>query len=211
MQVKELISEINSFDVKVVFDEPKYVAERLTKGEYILYFTPVDGKERKKYIHLKNKEGFKSTTAAIHIPDLSIEHLIDVYKSDVSGIYEFTKELLQEYCDNEINNDIIYTIYLFLHEVGHWIQFCNVQKDIERYIHMDEEITKANFEKMSLVNAKRADRLNKGGECLLTAKEKRLYKECMEEYREIPKEKAADQFAIGMLPRILDTFSVKCT
>lgn len=45
MQVKDIINAINIFNVKIVFDRPEEVAEKIMSGSSLLYFTPVEGKD----------------------------------------------------------------------------------------------------------------------------------------------------------------------
>lgn len=46
MQVKDLVSVINIFNAKIIFDNPKEVTEKIMAGSSPLYFTPVEGKEK---------------------------------------------------------------------------------------------------------------------------------------------------------------------
>lgn len=87
MQVKDLIETINVFNANIIFDKPDDVKDDILAGNSPLYFTPVEGKERKKYENITNKQQFRSTTAAIHVIDLSVRELVNIFECDGSGIY----------------------------------------------------------------------------------------------------------------------------
>lgn len=209
MQVKELISIINDYDAKVIFDTPEVVAARIQKGDSPLYFTPVEGKERNQYEKSKNKKEFKSTSAVIHVPDLSIKELVNIFECDATGIHDYTNKKIEPYCQSGTSIDVVYTIFLFLHEIGHWMQFEKMDKKVDDYINKDIELQKENYQKICELYKQRQERISRGIECPITAKERKLLKQYMEEYRDIPKEKEADRFAIIELERVLDLYKQK--
>ncbi len=208
MNVKELINIINEFEVKVIFDSQKQVKDNIMRGQ-VMYFTPVEGKERKKFENKRNKSDFISTTASIHIPDLSIEYLINIFECDGTGLYEFTKELIKPFCNMNIQSEIAYVIFLFLHEVGHWQQFINLEKNVEKFINLDiEERINVN-KKFSELEEKRKERMEKGNNCPQTFNEKKLCEQYMQEYRAIPMEKDADEFALKHMAKIITKYKDK--
>lgn len=228
MEVRELIGLINIFDVKVVFDKPEKVKDNMVNGN-ILFFTPVEGDERTRYSNSKRKDDFLSTTASIHIPDLSIEYFINIFECDGTGLHEFTKNVIKPYCGKGVPEEIVYVIFLFLHEVGHWFQFNNLGRNVEKFTNLDADEYKDNFNKMQDLQKQHDERLKREYErlqedyawikrdderleeiekriCKLTAKEKRLFRQYMQEYREIPKEKEADEFAFNKIQEILELY-----
>lgn len=62
---------------------------------------------------------------------------------------------------------------------------------------MDLSLEIENFNKVKALHKQREDRIKKGNSCRMTAKEKRMFREYMIEYRNIPKEKDADEFALN--------------
>ena len=193
MKIRELIDSINIFDVKVSFDDWKTMQ---LNGD-IIYFTPVDGKERTKYERIYRKEKFVSTSACIHFPDLNVSDIIDIYKNcDGSGMYDFTCNLILEHCKNIVNMDEAFIVFIFLHEVGHWKQFNKLKCNVKLFEEMDMDLEKDNFNKMRELQEQRNERWKRGNTCIQTAKEKRLAEQYMREYRCIPKEKEADEFAL---------------
>lgn len=203
MTVRNLVNIINSFGVKVVYDSKKKVAERLDSP---IYFTPVDSEERKKYEKCRDKSKFRTSTAAIHIPDLTLIELVDIFKCDGIGAYEDTKTKIASFVTNDIPEEAIYVTYVFLHEVGHWKQFQNLGMNVEQYCEVDREAREEHFNKRNKVLLERQERLQKGNDCILTYREKIKLKNLFEEYRNIPQEKDADQFAFNNMHKILSKY-----
>lgn len=205
MELKELIDTINTYGARIIFDSPEDITKEIYYGKFSspLYFTPVEGKERKRYEKMKNQHDFISTTAAIHIADLSIEHIIDLFECDGTGICEFTRNIIAPYCNQKIDNNIVYITFVFLHEMGHWIQFNSLNKNVFDFIQKDLVLEKNNFDKMENLKKQRKERIDRGNKCKLTAREKKLFWKYMKEYRAIPKEKEADEFALSKMEEAL--------
>ena len=210
MQIKELIDIINIYDIKVIFDNAEDVAEKIMKGTSPLYFTPVEGSERKKYKKKKNNRDFTSTTATIHIIDLSIDDFVKIFECDVTGIHEFTNNIINPYCNEKINRNIVYMIFLFLHEVGHWFQFKKMDRKVYDFMERNRALYEENFKKKTLLEERRQGRIDKGNQCKLTAKEKKLFEQYMKEYRNIPKENEADEFALSQMETSLKLYLNSC-
>lgn len=207
MQVKDLIKIINVFDANIIFDVPKDVAQYISAGRSPLYFTPVEGKERKQYENQKNNQEFRSTTAAIHIIDLSVRELVNTFECDGTGIHAFTSKVIEPYCNAGIPRDVVFTVFLFLHEIGHWMQFVNVDKKVAQFLNQDLELEKENFDKLNAVKMQRQERMKRGNKCNLTFNERKLLEQYMQEYRNIPKEKDADEFAVSKMPTVLELYT----
>lgn len=210
MQIKDLINIINTYDVKIMYDKPEEVAGAILEGSSPLYFSPVEGRERKKFENVKDKQKFTSTTASIHIIDISIEELINIFECDDSGIHEFTNNIIKPYCNEEIDKMIVYVTFLFLHEVGHWYQFKSMDKNVFAFIDKDNELYQENFIKVSNLNRHVQKCIAKGSRYNLTVK-KRLLEQYMNEYRNIPKEKEADEFAKSQLSAALRRYKDSCS
>lgn len=207
MQVKDIINAINIFNVKIVFDSPEEVAEKIMAGSSPLYFTPVEGKERKRFENIENNQDFTSTTASIHIIDLSVKDFVNIFECDGTGIHQFTNNIIEPYCNEGIQSEIIYVIFLFLHEVGHWVQFEKMNNKVKQFMCKDIGLEKENFDKVNTLKRQRQERINRGNKCNLTAKEKRLFEQYMQEYRNIPKEKEADEFALSKMQMALKLYA----
>ena len=205
MDVKELINSINTFNVKIVYDTQLETKNNLKNGKP-LYFTPVEGKEKSVYHNKKNKGDFVSSTASIHIPNLSIEYLINIFECDGTGIHELIKNTINPYCNLGVPKDVVYVIFLFLHEVGHWQQFINLGKNVEKFSNLDIDARKDNFTKFNQLEQSRHERIKKGNDCPLTFNEKKLCQQYMQEYRDIPMEREADEFALSQMLEVLTLY-----
>jgi len=205
MQMRELINTINAYNAKIIFYNKTDLDDKLKEGLPI-YFTPVEGKELKKYRNIKEKKDFISTTASIYIPDLSIEEFVNLFKCYGMGLYEFTNNIIKLYCNKGIDNNIVFSIFVFLHEVGHWKQFERMGRNVSTFKSRDYELSEENFNKMTSLSEKRNERIAKGNTCILTAKEKKLFNQYMTEYRNIPKEKEADEFALSQIESALKLY-----
>lgn len=75
-----------------------------------------------------------------------------------------------------------------------------VQKLIKT-INIDLSLEIENSNKVKLLHKQREDRIKKGNLCYMTAKEKRMFREYMIEYRNIPKEKDADEFVLDNMEK----------
>lgn len=207
MTTRELIEIINDYDVKIAFDKPEDVIKGLMQGIATpISFTPVEGLERKKYEKSNNKSDFVSTSECIHIPELELSYLIEMFKCTGTNIYDMSLQLIAPHIKNRVSDEIEFVIFTFLHEVGHWKQFTNMSRLVEKFVNMDEELHKDNFIKQQMVLDQRQIRMDKGNNCPLTAKEKKALNQLFLEYRQIPKEKDADNFAFQHINIALDKY-----
>lgn len=207
MTAKELINIINDYDVKVVFDKPEEVAQKIMNGiSSPIFFTPVEGAEREKYEKSNQKSTFISTTECIHIPDLEITDIIDIFQCSGTAIYDMTVKLVTPYVDEAAPDEIVFMAFLFLHEVGHWKQFIDKSKLVEEFTNIDLLLDKDNFDKTQRVMQERNERISRGNNCPLTAKERKALEQLFQEYRQIPKEKDADNFAFGQINNALKKY-----
>ena len=184
METKDLIRSINNFEANIVFDKNRSNRE-FANGQSPFFFTPVEKGERKRYEKSENKNEFTSTTAAIHIMDSSVEELEELFKLDDSGIYEYTCKIIRPYCKGVVDIKIGLVLFQFLHEIGHWNQFMSLNKNVAAYTAWNYEQEKNNYEKM-------------------------LFRQYTEEYRNIPKEKEADEFALSYLKETIDKYREVC-
>lgn len=209
MNIKELIEIINIFNANVIYDNPRDVQYGILQGQSAFYFVAVEGKEQKKYKNSNDKSQFVSNTASIHIIDLNIDEIVDIFKCDGTGIYEFTRDIIKPFCNNNIDEDILYVMYVFLHEVGHWNQFLEMDRKVERFEKKDFQSYKDNFEEFQKIQKKIEIRRDKGNNCKITYNEKESLRKCGEDYRNIPKEKEADDFALKNMQKVIDEYKCK--
>ena len=158
MMVSDLIRIINTYDAKVVFDDLKDCMDKVSRVDSLIYFTPVEGSERRKYEKSKNRK-MTSTTPAIHMPDLSLREFVNVYECDGTGLFDVTKEMITPFISDDVAFDAVYTTFLFLHEVGHWMQFEKVNRNISLYVNIDIDLEKENFDKVSALMEHQYERM----------------------------------------------------
>lgn len=193
MKVSELISVVNIYDVKISFDNPVEVANNLKTGQ-VMFFSPLSGFELKKYTKARHPERFVSKSAVIHIPDLTIEDFINVFECDGTGIHEITRSIIKPYCEKGIPSDIVFVTFMFLHEVGHWMQFKEMGNYVHTFIMLDYEAKKANFEKQLNLKQQFLQYNTENNIDALKLIQTQLYNN-MCDYRNIPCEKWADDYA----------------
>ena len=135
MQIKDLINTINTVDVKIYFDSRQEVINKICQGDsMIIYFSPIDETEKRKYDQCNNKCDFVSHTPTIHIPDITVQELVETFKCDGSNLYESTQAIISKCTSEDIPQDIILVIFVFLHEVGHWVQFQQMGNQVYEFI-----------------------------------------------------------------------------
>lgn len=215
MKTKELINIINIYNAPVVYDDREELEDKIKKetGTVLpIYIALLDDIQRKEFEKCKDKSTFVTTTAAIHLPDLTLSQLVELLECDGASTFDDTKKQLVSFLDMNIPENVVYVSYLFLHEVGHWFQLTYMQMKVESYMNEDIEKYRDNFNMMQEVWLERKQRLNKEDinnpitQCNLTFREKQKLVRLQNEYRNIPKEKSADEFAIKNLGRILDVY-----
>lgn len=78
---------------------------------------------------------------------MDIRELVNIFECDGTGIHELTKERIRPYCSNNVSEDIVFVVFVFLHEVGHCNQFIGMGKNVEKFINEDLHLKKEIFKK----------------------------------------------------------------
>lgn len=207
MQIKDLINTINTFDVRIHFDNRQEVINKIHQGEpMIIYFSPIDEMEKRKYDLCSSKYDFVSHTPIIHVPDITVQELVEVFKCDEGNLYETTQAIISKWFSEDIPQDVILVIFIFLHEVGHWVQFQQMGNRVYEFINKDFYALKNNYDKTQEVKRKINEQLKKENRRNLIFWEKELLKKLSDEYRQIPKEKNADIFALSQIEKALEIY-----
>lgn len=207
MKVKDIINVINVFDIDIHFDSKEEMFKKFSNGiSLIFYFSPLNEKEIKKYENSQNKYDYISSTPSIHVPDLTIDELINTFECSAGDLYNSTCKFISEFFIEDIPKDVVFVVFLFLHEVGHWMQFKKMDNHVCKYIDTDRKESENNYYKLQLLCKKRQERISKGNLCNLTTNEKKAFEQIFTEYRQIPKEKEADEFAISQIKNILKIY-----
>lgn len=209
MQVKELIDTINKENVPVIYESADVVCEKILTGTLRFpVFSVFEGEERKEYEHCKNQGDFISHSACIHMPDIAVDEMAQIFKcnayKDEDSTYGDMLQTIQPYLRANIPEDITVVCFAFLHEVGHYRHFESLGFRAKAYMDLDLSLYEEHNRKMNELDMARRERMERGITCLLTAREKATLAELNAEYRRIPNEARADEFALSHLPRALD-------
>ena len=133
-----------------------------------------------------------------------------MFYQDDSGIYEYTCKMIRPYCKGVVDIKIGLVLFQFLHEVGHWNQFMSLDKNVAAYTTWNYEQEKNNYEKMRALKDSVLQRQAREKDNRLSAEERMLFRQYTEEYRNIPKEKEADEFALSYLKETIDKYREVC-
>ena len=204
------IKQLAMRDVKVVYDKKHIVASRLQRGLHIVFFNAIENEEeRLRYEEIKGKPSinrFKTKSPTIHIPDLHVWELLDIFKRDETGAYERTCAYLNTIkmkgsCPIEIK----YILNIFLHEIGHWEQMKRLNWDVIKFTAMDINLEEAhNNESMFLQQEMRKEisNIKLGEKPVISDGLMQKLVELEEGYRQIPKEADADNYARETLEKM---------
>ncbi len=220
--INEVKLNLSLNDITVVFDDIN-INEIPNKGiDSFLYFNTMDSEKEKEIYNSLSEEKklkYKTSSCAIHYPNISAYELSSIYKNgDYTGLYDIINEMIKDLHINSYSSEIILVIFTFLHELGHWKQlaeFDYVVCDFNSHYYLDYQTE----EKLS----KRAEKLyedykeyhhlieklNPVDIQSLSEEEVRILEpfvfglnRIQREYRNIPKEMEADNFAKKMLQNI---------
>lgn len=183
MSISKIVDKVNIFNAPVGYYTEAEMLKKLRINPNLIFFTPVEGDERKQFQNLSvtQQEDFISTTARIYLPDISARYLENTFKDcDQSGVYDITVANIKNHCEVDSVSAEEFIVFLFLHEVGHWRQFINNGSHPKAFVDMNLEMYKKNY------NGSR----NAEKSCDIAR-----FKELALEYRNIPKEVEADNFA----------------
>lgn len=185
--------------VKIVFDSKKIATERFLQGKDLIYFLVMDETEEERYERKYDKSSYKAKSPSIHIPDFTVDELLDVFKEDVTGAYDRTCHYLETVqMKSECPIELKFVLYIFLHEVGHWEQLKRVDGYVSKYIEDGIELAKENYEKSALLYQKIKENnlnLKDGEKPWISKSDMQELIRLEEEYRQIPKEADADNYA----------------
>lgn len=200
MKISDIINKINIYDVEVEFYSLEELYNRLSVqgNNTFICFSVMNDTQKLKYEKNFN-EDFISKSASIQVPDISVDELLETLDCVRGNMYSNLKEIVRPYVNQDNNEGLLITIILFLHEVGHYQQLKRVEFNVKKYCDENLEEYQAQFDKVSLVNQKRNERLKNGNNCTYTFNENKQLDALDEEYRAIPKELEADMFAINNL------------
>ncbi len=147
---------------------------------------------------------YKTKSPMIHFPNVAVDELVQIFQCGAED--EYTNTILRLKKEYDIEADkFIFVSFIFLHEIGHWNQLENDDRIVYKYLlrNLTEERNNHDAQKKILTIALNRNGQNELGQGLkLTIKEKKALEDLQEEYRHIPKEAEADEYAVKMLKSV---------
>jgi hypothetical protein len=144
--------------------------------------------ERNDYIQKTRtiEKKYDNNTLGVYLPDINIDELYDLEnKRNAINLHKVLNEINSTLCLKNDELKLAYGIYVILHEVGHWLDFQSSGKSSVEYNLWDSEFRNRCKE------FTRNIRTNPGS----TVDELKHAEEAVDMYRNIPSEKAADEYA----------------
>lgn len=178
-------------------------------GRSPMAFSVLGDEERKLYIKLSDKTDFVGSSESIKIYNTEVDSYYSIIKEkDVSGLHDIVMKKLRKYC-NSVPAGYVYLSHMLLHELGHYQQYIDREKNVFLYTSWCEEEERANFSAQQVVYNQMQSRIDKHIPPFNANKsEKVILERLSKEYRNIPKEKEADCFAYKHLKQAIDTLIV---
>ncbi len=198
--INAAITNLQLADIQVIFDSEVILEQNLQRNGQIVFLHAIDDYHERKAYEAKTeseKSSYITQSPRIHFPDLSVEKLIAMFQTDISGVYKDTSEIVNHIhmkfpCPIEIRS----ILFMFLHEVGHWYQLmqkCNGR--VKEYSETDRDLSEKNFNETQALHRKIINRYpNK--------QEQHEIRRLQNEYRQIPKEADADTFAKAKMQEV---------
>ncbi|SKB74641.1 hypothetical protein SAMN02745120_0128 [Acetoanaerobium noterae] len=195
MTLKKIISEINTNNIPIGF----YRLEEGRFPEFLVYlYTISDENERNKYNTLKNKESYVSESGKIFFPYSSIDVVKETYRQYDLISHDITTEKINSILNINSPSELYlaFSLYLILHEFGHWIHFEELEK--KPYLWHQEDVHFKREYARKRNKAKYNPNLQKS-----------YYVELNKEYNAIPMEKRANDYAENHLKKYFELLKKK--
>ncbi len=206
MRTKEIIEIINIYGINVVYVTLEKLHKRISEinSSLPINFTPLNSKEKKMFDKSKDQENFISKKPEIQFLDCDSVELENFFKISDPDLYLHTLQEIEPFSQSNIQPDVIYTMYIFLHEIGHYKQFIRLGNKVHAYINQDSELREKNYyDALNFHNSTQKHRSQ------YTLTEEIYSKKLLKDYRNIPMEKDADEFALNNLEEALNLYKSK--
>lgn len=129
---------------------------------------------------------YDNSILGVYLPDITTDELYDLErKRNAINFHRVLHEINSILCLKTDEIKLAYGIYVVLHEVGHWLDFQASGKSSIEYNLLDSEFRSKFNEFRKNTHALQGD----------TADELKHAKEAVSMYKNIPSEKAADEYA----------------
>ena len=211
MRISELFEIICPADLKGIQLDIKTIPDiESLNGTHPMSFSVLNAGERKLYEESQNKESFIGSTESIIIYDVDIEDFYSILiAKDESPTHDLVMKKLRKYC-NSIPAAYVYISHMLLHELGHYNQYLDRGKNVSSYMNWCLEEEKNNAINHQILMEQVQQRINQFiPPFKLNKSEKIKLESLIREYRNIPKEKDADNFSYSHMKQAMDILSRK--
>lgn len=170
-----------------------------------MVFSVLGDAERKLFEKSVDKHNFIGTSESIKIFNIEIEEYYSILKDiDSSGVHDLVMKKLKKYC-NVVPTSYVYITHSLLHELGHYKQYVDRGRNVYEYISWCEREEREIFRKQQELSAEIQGRIDKLIMPFAPNKGERIKLEKLaKEYRNIPKEKEADDFAYANMCKAIE-------
>lgn len=209
MRISELFEIICPDELKGIQLDIKTIPNiESLNGTHPMSFSVLNAEERKLYEKSQNKESFIGSTESIIIYDVDVENFYNILiTKDESPTHDLAMKKLQKYC-NSIPAAYVYISHMLLHELGHYNQYLDRGKNVSSYINWCLEEEKTNAMNHQILMSQVQQRINQFiPPFKLNKSEKIKLERLIKDYRNIPKEKEADNFSYSHMRQAMDILS----
>ena len=164
-------------------------------GKYTMSFCVLNNNEQKLYEESLDRENFVGSSEYLKVYDMEVDEFFNILKDyGELELYNSVMKKLRKY--KRMKESYILVTHMILHELGHYNQYLERKRNVYDYVSWCYEEEKLNFEKHQKYIQKVKRRIQQGKLPEWPNKEEQLEaKKIAKEYREIPKEQDADDFA----------------
>ena len=190
--VDAIIKELSLQSVTVKYYKEDEFQKRLNSCEHLIFLEVMDEAERDRYNSMRNvgKAKYLVKRPSINFPDITVGRLIDTYKKGLAGEYESRIEAVSKIkMKTELPNDIKFVMHCFLHEVKHWKQLYDLDRNAYEFMNLDKDLEKENSEQYSLLMDQIREYYQNNDCYKLPSSLRKELERVNRAYREIPKEK----------------------
>ncbi len=210
MKIKELYEIVCPTEYRNIRVEIKEFDKNKNDITSPMDFVVLDSTEEQLYANCIDKESFVGTSEFISIYDTEVEDFfLYLSEEDHSQTIELTTKKLKKYFA-KVSEAYVYLSHMILHEIGHYQQYLNLNKNVFDYTSLDyaEKVgIDAEYQRM---NDKIHQRIIKQGKKPVPTKgEKKLLADISRRYRRLPTEKEADDFAYSMMKETVEKIAHK--
>lgn len=182
MLIKQIVKKINDKNVPTKF----YNFDEAFIPKYLAYINVISDEERELYNNYSNKIDFISKSGAVYFPYMSVDIFAETQKKYDEVGYKLTVSKIKTIIDIDTSYEekLAFSIYVILHEFGHWFHFEEMGKRPYLFGQQDLELRKVVFDKQK-----------KLANNILSSTDNDIKAKLFYEYNSIPMEKRANDFA----------------